>query len=301
LSPAERNLPDAVPYYRPYNNGGFGTVRPIGGWFGPEITFGIELQERGEHPFAIVKHAIGSTTLAVDWHARDGIRYQEMATAVSTAIDEWTSQGYEPRVAGMLWMQGEYDALNANYAAVYADNLSEFIGAVREDFNSPAMPFVLGRIVVPTFAYRNAVRAAQAEVAESVPGVVMVDTDGVSMKDDQVHFNSQGLLQLGQLFADAMPVRLNGDLDGDWDVDLTDLNTVRNNFGATGEPGIDGDHFPYDGVVGLDDLNAVRNNSGADATTNSTAIPEPSTIALLAIGLGAFNLRFLRLTAPRPA
>jgi hypothetical protein len=180
----------------------------------------------------------------------------------------------------MLWMQGEYDALNANYAAAYADNLTDFIGAVREDFKSPAMPFVMGRIVVPAFTYRDAVRAAQAEVAGSVPGVVMVDTDGVEMKDDQVHFNSQGLLELGRLFADAMPSRIAGDFDADWDVDLDDLNAVRNAFGSAGEPGMPGDAYPFDGQVDLNDLNAVRNNFSGGA---SIAVPEPSTWALAGV------------------
>lgn len=70
-----------------------------------------------------------------------------------------------------------------------------------------------------------------------------------------------------------------GDTDGDGDVDLTDLNAVRNNFGGAGPAG---DAFPFDGVVDLTDLNLVRNNFGAVA---ASAVPEPSSIVLSA-GLG---------------
>lgn len=50
-----------------------------------------------------------------------------------------------------------------------------------------------------------------------------------------------------------------GDTDDDGDVDLNDLNNVRNNFGTATPPIGDTDD---DGDVDLDDLNAVRNNFG---------------------------------------
>ncbi len=74
-----------------------------------------------------------------------------------------------------------------------------------------------------------------------------------------------------------------GDTNGDGDVNLDDLNNVRNNFGATGPVGsTPGDAFPFDGVVDLDDLNGVRNNFGF---VSPSPVPEPGTFALLAFGL----------------
>jgi hypothetical protein len=55
-----------------------------------------------------------------------------------------------------------------------------------------------------------------------------------------------------------------GDTDGDGDVDLEDLNNVRNHFGGQGQGDADGD-----GDVDLADLNAVRNNFGAAATADA--------------------------------
>ena len=52
-----------------------------------------------------------------------------------------------------------------------------------------------------------------------------------------------------------------GDHDLDGDVDIDDLNTVRNNFGQPGK-WADGD-FDGDRIVDIDDLNTVRNNFGA--------------------------------------
>jgi len=60
-----------------------------------------------------------------------------------------------------------------------------------------------------------------------------------------------------------------GDTDGDGDVDLGDLNNVRNHFGAIGANVI-GD-TNHDDRVDLADLNAVRNNFGASAPSPMTA------------------------------
>ncbi len=56
---------------------------------------------------------------------------------------------------------------------------------------------------------------------------------------------------------------LPGDTNDDGEVNLADLNNVRNNFGAAG-PGVIGD-TNGDNQVNLADLNAVRNNFGASA------------------------------------
>jgi len=72
-----------------------------------------------------------------------------------------------------------------------------------------------------------------------------------------------------------------GDTNGDGVVDLNDLNNVRNNFGATGNP-ILGDTAPFDGIVDLDDLNAVRNNFGG---SGAQPVPEPGTFGLALMAL----------------
>jgi hypothetical protein len=72
-----------------------------------------------------------------------------------------------------------------------------------------------------------------------------------------------------------------GDTDADGDVDLDDLNNVRNSFGES--TGL-GDTYPFDGDVDLDDLNAVRNNFGGSI---ASTVPEPSSLALIACAAGA--------------
>ncbi len=77
-------------------------------------------------------------------------------------------------------------------------------------------------------------------------------------------------------------VRVAGDTDADGDVDLEDLNNVRNNFGVAGPTGtLIGDAQPYDGQVDLNDLNSVRNHFGVGTPPQ---VPEPDSLRVLVVG-----------------
>ena len=198
LPAADRVTAPGSLYYRPYDGGGFGAVRPIGGKFGPEIGFTQAYYERSGRMPAIVKHAIGGTTLAEDWNAATGPLLGELVEAVETAMDAWTLQGYHPHLRGILWMQGEHDARDRVMAEAYEDNLRAFSRAARVALGRKELTFVAGRIAVPNHPYRDLVRDAQA----SVRGVKMIDTDGIHLRSDMVHYDSAGQLALGRLFAE---------------------------------------------------------------------------------------------------
>jgi hypothetical protein len=104
--------------------------------------------------------------------------------------------------------------------------------------------------------------------------------------DGEVDFASSDL-------NDSVP----GDTDGNGEVDLDDLNAVRNNFGSENPTGGDANG---DGIVDLEDLNAVRNNFGATGGGPSglrpllevtflpgvgAAVPEPATWTLMGVGM----------------
>jgi len=98
------------------------------------------------------------------------------------------------------------------------------------------------------------------------------------------------------LLNDSLP----GDTNGDFAVDLADLNTIRNNFGLRNADRKSGD-LDADGLVGLSDLNEARNTFGSGARytlgpeydVRQQPVPEPAsfiTAAVLGLGVLAGTL-----------
>ena len=117
-----------------------------------------------------------------------------------------TAAGKSPTIAGMIWMQGEIDAMNHAYAAAYAANLTNFITTVRSDFNTPNMPFVVGRITNyawGTTADNTLVRNAEMTVPGQVGNAAWINTDDLEWAYDG-HYGTQGQIDLGIRFANQL-------------------------------------------------------------------------------------------------
>jgi outer membrane protein assembly factor BamB len=89
---------------------------------------------------------------------------------------------------------------------------------------------------------------------------------------------------------EGMPERMPGDTNRDGEVNIVDLNLVRNDFGSTGY-GIYGD-VNRDGVVGIDDLNAVRNHFRDHSP--SLPVPELGTWSMACVAVALLVGRYAR-------
>lgn len=185
--------------------------------FGPEISFGRALARRwpGDRRIAILKHAVGGTSLAQDWRVPDGRLLASLIAKAKLAVAELKARGYAPRIRAFVWMQGERDANSLEDAARYQERLRDFIGFVRSALDVPQLPFVIGRCTprsIPPRPGADLVREAQAGVARTVRGVTLVDTDDLSLFEEHrpdgtpvaVHFDAPSLVTLGERFADAV-------------------------------------------------------------------------------------------------
>ncbi len=182
-------------------------------YFGPEVLFGREVGDAHALPVALIKHSVGGTDLARYWHpgqtaddANMGQGYAVWLSTVQAALASLEAQGEVVRIRGMIWMQGESDALVLDDASAYQDNLTHLVERVRQDSAAPELPFALGLIdCVPCGAAgRELVRQAQQAVADADAHVHAFETADLQLWEDQVHYNGPGMRTLGRRFAQAL-------------------------------------------------------------------------------------------------
>jgi len=202
-----------MPYDTPHptvtvwtNSGGWVPLESGFGYdFGPELSFGHAIQKA--YPgdtILLVKFAESGTSLYKDWALNSWV-WTAFDATVSNALADLTMAGVDYDLSGMLWMQGESDALEGRGAS-YETNLLEFIDRVRYAYAAPEMPFIIGR-VTPFYGdaeNRKAVREAQMTVGDTVSGAAWFDTDSMSGWDSDGHYDTLGLIDMGEAFAAAL-------------------------------------------------------------------------------------------------
>jgi len=173
--------------------------------FGPEVAFGRAIKDAlPDDTIYLVKYAVNGTALYNDWNPTNGQQYIGFTNTVNSALSNLETNGINYEISGMLWMQGESDALE-DQAASYETNLINFIADIRSQFSTPEMPFIIARVrnyYGGTSGQADIVRAAQVTVAESMPYVSWFDTDAYQMVNSG-HYGTQGQLDLGNDFVTA--------------------------------------------------------------------------------------------------
>jgi hypothetical protein len=181
--------------------------------FGPEVTFAHEMARAWpDRNIVLLKYAVGGTSLlawAPEWseaqaeltaNANAGPLYSQLMAAV-----RGPALGPSARFAGLLWMQGERDARYLTVGPDYLANLGTFVAAVRADLDEPDLPLLLGLVNPPPERYPAAdvVRAQQLAAPDELAMTAVIDTAGVTKRDDDLHYDTAGQLELGRRFAQA--------------------------------------------------------------------------------------------------
>lgn len=115
-------------------------------------------------------------------------------------------------VSSVTWYQGESNAQSVEEGTLYADMLAALVGQWRADFRDPGLPFYVLQLAAdttggPNHAAWNAVKASQARVAETVPGVTLVRTDDACEADKGIHPPTKSRIaeRLAKAMAEARP------------------------------------------------------------------------------------------------
>lgn len=209
LAAGQTLLPPTVRYFR----GSEASAPTDGEQFGPELTLGRELASAMPgREIVLVKHAVNGSSLldwAPDWnseraaltpHPRAGPLYSQLLDMLRQ-LD--VGEGAE--LGAIFWMQGERDARVPEVGAEYFANLAGLVAAFRRDLAAPELPFILGLVNPPAehFPAVRRVRDAQRRAASEIPGVHLVATDDLTKWDDDLHYDTEGILELGRRFAVA--------------------------------------------------------------------------------------------------
>jgi hypothetical protein len=199
--------------------------------FGVELSMGTALKRHCPgREIALIKHALSGSNLYSQWNpGKDkldtlnfGPEYRIFIQTVEAGLEGLRASGYAPVIRAMVWQQGEGDAreiAGMENSRNYGKHLRHFIHRVREQLQSPEMLFVYGYVIpVPLerFTGRKEVRTSQKQVDQdsghplAVQGAFVVETDDLPLRcdepnspypDDRVHFNTFGIIELGNRFA----------------------------------------------------------------------------------------------------
>jgi hypothetical protein len=207
---------------------GSGSKPGNAGGFGPELSFGIDVNKslgsEGAR-IAVIKHALGGSNLHTQWipggdatTAGDGPAYQAFQSTVSSGLAALSVlyPNADIQIEGIIWHQGEADTESTTTANAYESRLAAFIEDVRATFG-PALKFGVVQLSDNQTALdttgRAVVKAAQAAVAERDPLNYLVITDDIPTSGS-IHFGTTGMLEIGSRLAAGMRTVPITDADG---------------------------------------------------------------------------------------
>lgn len=225
-------------------------VEPVGG-VGPGAFFAQRLIDLSGVPVGLLPCALSGSPLDMwqtDFHERHDVPFED--TLYGDLLHRVQAAG--ARVRGVLWYQGESDAL-PEASKTYLERFERFVADVRSDLEDPGLPFVtvqLGSVENldgwTTEDSIERIREAQRLAGERLDRVEVVAAADLP-RNDHVHISGAGQKVLGRRMADAATEFL---------PDLETRYTVPRLEGvATTEDGVE---VNFDGVNG-----SLRSEGGA--------------------------------------
>ena len=172
-----------------------------------------------DEKFFIVKYAWGGSNLFEQWlspssRGKTGKMYREFEVFLETSLKYLESKGYDVKIEGMCWMQGESDSMADSSTHSYEKNLTTLISDVRTTFAEYAaedgIAFIDAEIADnPAYwVFCDLVNESKKNVAESSPMNVVVDTFDLTTalepvdQPDVAHYDSLSELELGRRFGE---------------------------------------------------------------------------------------------------
>lgn len=182
-----------------------------GGGVGPGIAFAdrlIDLRndanlEIGLVPCAAAGSSIDSDTFGVAWDR--GYRFNCYGSMVART---WAAQEAGGTLKGLLWYQGEAEALQTDYPIYWLESFLDLITKFRVEFGQLDLPVVAVSLGpnpssgYPMWAAMQGYISGMAGISKHLNVVSAADLSGIS--GDPVHLDQASQITLGHRLADAM-------------------------------------------------------------------------------------------------
>ena len=101
------------------------------------MTFARRVKQQADFPAAIIKSAVGGTTVAWDWNPDTPDKGQKLYPRtlhlIRESLAELDKRGMRYQFEAVMWHQGENDMLDGNLYKQYADGLTKLVARLRAD------------------------------------------------------------------------------------------------------------------------------------------------------------------------
>ena len=112
------------------------------------------------------------------------------------------------RLVGILWHQGESDCNEQALVDSYKERFLTMITSLRRDLGAEEVPVIIGELseLIDLERLGRGVRIPQMnqnfrEIAKVLPHCAVVSSKGLTLKEDNLHFNSVSLREFGLRYA----------------------------------------------------------------------------------------------------
>lgn len=166
------------------------------------LRFAKEIASATGVPIGIVPGPLGGTNLFAQWQ-RNAAWPADRGTLYGSMLHRGRLTGVPPR--GLLWMQGESDALSQRTTAQYRADLEQLLAQYRGDLGSPRLFAVIGQLGVflaADLTYWMPVQEAERQVALTDPDACLATTVDQPLAD-AIHFSVTGYREIGRRFAEC--------------------------------------------------------------------------------------------------
>ena len=102
---------------------------------------------------------------------------------------------------GIIWHQGESDSSTEEKRDSYMQKLAGMVKDLREDLDAPEVPFIAGETGYDGLGEK--INPVLRQISSFVPFSHCVSAEGLSLRDDNVHFTREAQIELGLRYAHA--------------------------------------------------------------------------------------------------